>query len=844
MRFIRKHRVALLALLLYHFAFFFPTLFMARVVSPNDVFYNYDPWASVRTVDVQNALLNDPPTAYFTLMSLVKSDWHAFHWNPFVASGIPGFGSSAAAVLSPFIFFPALVLPLVWVYTGIILLKLNFAFLFAYLWLREERLGKGAAAVGAILFAASGAIAVRWLWQATNAAALYPALLWIACRTARGKRTPFWSVVLIALSYALAGFPAAMAYGAWVAGVYFMFLLIRKNRRGRLSSAGKVGIAFLLALVIAAPSLVPFVQFVHRTGYLAGRANAALEHAFPLRHFLMFLRPDRLGNFAYHNWNGDRALGILNNYVEATVYLGLIAIPLIVLAIPNRRARMRWFWFGCAAVVLACMFGFSPLLRVIGTLPGFKYSPLTRLQILLPLPAAYLASAGAAWIIRKCGGGRPRSPGRPKAAAPTMRMLIASVLAVIGAGDLAVFAGRFYPYLEPGIATPPVTPTIAFLQRQPKPFRIAPFFIELWPNSSELFRLEDVRSHFSSEAKYRQLLQRIDPTSFGGNSTVITFNSLKFDFADPLVSMLGVRYFLENRDIEIIKWTTFKGTVPGVKAIGAMVFPPGAVMQRHVRIDADPFYAIELPARVEQQSGVNARVNVWLLRGSEILFGRAFTAADIAVMEKMYVPVRPFARVGETLTLRIQSVGLRLNMLKGVATEPGDASLFYGRVTTPVIFDRQLPDGRLFLNTAEIPRFHAVARLRKLDDAAFLAAKDIDFGQEAVVTDAGGIAGATLSPAVVTLKRYAEDEQQIDVRADGPAFLASSEKLTPELRVTVDGRVVNPVEINMLFAGVPLQAGTHHVVFSRRIGRGWWWWSVAALIAAIALSIIDVVRRG
>ena len=64
----------------------------------------------------------------------------------------PGFGSSASAVLSPFILFPTLALPLAWIYTGIIILKLNVAFLFAYLWLREERLGKGAAAVGAILF--------------------------------------------------------------------------------------------------------------------------------------------------------------------------------------------------------------------------------------------------------------------------------------------------------------------------------------------------------------------------------------------------------------------------------------------------------------------------------------------------------------------------------------------------------------------------------------------------------------------------------------------------------------------------------------------------------------------
>jgi hypothetical protein len=803
LRSLRKHRVALIALAAYHFAFFFPTLFMHRVVSPNDVFFNFEPWSAVRTVDVQNSLLNDPPTSYFTLMSLAKSDWHAFHWNPFVASGIPGFGSSASAVLSPFILLPTLVLPLSWVYTGIIFLKLNVAFWFAYLWLREERMGKGAAAVGAIILAASGTMAVRWLWQTTNAAALYPALLWIVRRVANGKRTPFWILASIALFYALAGFPAAMAYGAWIAGAYLLVLGIIKR------TVPPAIVAAVLALLIAAPSLVPMLQFVRRSGYLEARSNAAIENVFPLRHFVLFVSPDHLGNKAYKNWNGDRALGVLNNYVEATVYLGLISIPLVVFALPNRRAKTRWFWFGAAAVILACMFGFRPIAGVVGALPGFKYSPLTRLQIIMPIPAAYLAAAGAGWVARR------------------KRLLIASAIAVIAAGDLAVFAGRFYPYLEPSLAMPPVTPTIAYLQSQPKPFRIAPFFIYLWPNTSELYRLEDIRSHFSSEAKYRQLLNRVDPTSFANNSTVITFNSLHFDFADPLMAMLGVRYYLENRDIEIIKWTTFKYTVPGHDAVTIL---PGATIERRVPIDAEPFYAIELPVNIEQQSGVNPRMVVSLLRGNRALFSRAFTPADMNSLNKMYIPVRPFARLGDAVMLRVQSVGIRANLV------------LYGRVTVPVIFDRQLPDGRLFLNTAEVPRFHTVTRLRKMSESEFLATKDIDFSREAVVT-AGDGGGAPLSDAVVTLGSYAEAEQRIEVRSAGPAFLASSEKLTPELRVIVDGREVRPVEINMLFAGVPVPAGTHQVIFSRRIGRGWWWASAVAAIACIALSIIDVVRR-
>jgi hypothetical protein len=164
---------------------------------------------------------------------------------------------------------------------------------------------------------------------------------------------------------------------------------------------------------------------------------------------------------------------------------------------------------------------------------------------------------------------------------------------------------------------------------------------------------------------------------------------------------------------------------------------------------------------------------------------------------------------------------------------------FYGRVTTPLIFDRELPDGRLFLNLAEVPRFHAVTHLRKMSDAEFLATKDIDFAHEAAVSGTPG----TFADALVGLKIYDEDKQDVSVSSAAPAFLASSEKLTPELRITIDGREAAPVQINMLFAGVPVPAGTHEVIFSRRIGRGWWWISALALALAIALSIIDVVRR-
>ncbi len=819
MRFLAKHRVALIALAVYHVVFFFPTLFMGRIASPNDVFYNFEPWKTVRQVDAQNSLINDPPTAYYTVLSLIKTDGHAFHWNPFIGGGVPGFGST---LLSPFSFFPALLLPLPWIYTGIILLKLNIAFFLTYLWLREERLGKYGAALGAIVFAAAGPIAVRWWWHVTNAAPLYPALLWFALRTARGKRTPVWAIGLVAFCYALSAFPATMAYGAYAAAAYFLFVAIRE-RRSKPRVVAIACLATLLGVLATAPSFLSFAQLVRRSGYLVARSNAAAEHVFPLHHFALFVNPDHLGNIALRDWRGDRALGTLNNYIEATVYVSVVALPLIALALANHRARSRWFWLAMLAIMLAAMFGFPPVSKIVANLPGFKYSPLTRIEMMMPIAAAYLAAAGAAWLTR----------GR-------FRLLVAMLLAVAASGDLAMFAGRFYPYLEPALATPPTGPTISFLQAQPKPFRIAPFFDYLWPNSAELYRLEDIRSHFSSEASYRRLLERIDPSAVLTLSTVINFNSLKFDFNDPLVSMLGVRYLLEQRSIDVIKWTIFKNTKPGVKEIAATVLEPGQVMQRHVRVDAEPFYAIELPIELQAATTRDPHLDVTLARGNAVVYARSFTADDITALNKVYIPLRPYARLSETVVLRISSTGLRVRLLTGATEVAGDAPLFYGRVTTPVIFERDLPDGRIFRNVAEVPRFHAVTRVRRMTADELIATKDVDFADEAIVTDPRPVR-VEAADAVVKLRSYRDDEQIVDVVAPSRMLLATSEKLTPELRVTVDGRPVDPIEINLLFAGVSVPSGEHRVVFSRILGRGWWWVAGGALLVLLALSIGDAL---
>jgi hypothetical protein len=809
-RFLRRHRTALLGLAVANLVFFFPVVFLDRVVSPNDVFLNFSPWNLGRPLDVthaQNSLLNDPPTAYFTLLALAKNDPRTFHWNPYIAAGVPGFGSSAAATLTPFALLPLLV-PLTWLYTAMAFLKLNASFVFAYLWLREERLGRRGAAIGALVFAAAGVYSVRWLWQITNTTVLYPALLWIVRRTFSGRRTPIIVTTLIALAYAISGFPAAIAYGAWLTALYALYGVRRHGRRFPTRGVASGALAVLIAFLIALPTLIPFIQLIRRTGYLETRQTTSLAAVYPLAHWRNFIEPDRLGNAAYKNWVGDPQLGVLNNYVESTVYLGLLAIPLALLGLFNRRARARWFWLAMAILIVACMFGAPVISALVAKVPGFKYSALARVGLLLPIPIAYLA-----------------------AAARLRRQLVYDAVAILIAFDLALFAGRFHPYLTHEEARVATTPTIAFLQSERPPFRIAPMMDFLWPNSSELVRVEDVRSHFSSEADYRRLLHRIDPSSWNGKSTVITFFSPTYNFDDPLNALLGVRYFLEHKYIDIVKWGIFKATVPGVKETGTIALKPGAVLQREIRVDAEPFWSIELPVTIESGSGW---VEVTLRKGGRAVWSRAFTMDEANVMNKVYVPLRPYARLGESVTLRVHAVNVRGYVLQGENKQ----SVFYGRVTTPVMFDRELPEGRIFRNLAELPRFRAVSRLRNLTDDQFLATRDIDFSREAVA------AAPSLPPtdARVTLTHYAPNEQRITTESPAPFYLASSEKLTPELAVTIDGRTVPPVKTDMLFAGVPVPAGKHEIVFSRRIGRGWWWSFWAGVVLLLGTSLVSFRR--
>jgi hypothetical protein len=824
-RHLKKHAFALTLLAIVVGLVFLPAV-VGRVVSPNDVYLHYDPWASVREGRAQNPLVHDPPLSYYTLAAMMKRGGH-LDWNPFVGGGIPGVGSVASAMLSPFALLPALLLPLPFFFSGMLLGKVLVAFWFAYLWLREERLGKRGAALGATVVAAAGPYAVWWLWQGTNATALYPALLYACARIVRGKPNRFVFLALLALAFLLSGFPATVAYGAYLAVAYVAWGAVRhlvfpwrEVRRALLAG--------VVALLIAAPVLDPFLGFLGRTGYLEIRADASSSHFFPWAHLRSFVQPYWLGDPVTRSWIGDSSLGPLNNFVETTVYVGLLTIPLALAGLFLVRARMRWFFVVVLVALIGMMFGEGSLAAPLADLPGFKFSPMVRLRVLLPIGAGFLAGCGLVVLDRAT---RRRFPGSLTARVPAL-------VALGLAADLGLFAAWFTPQIPWRLATPPASETIDFLRAEPGVFRVAPTFPYLMPNSAQMAGIEDIRAHWGAERDWRDLLRRLDPGSVDV-TTVSTFNSLRMRLDDPLLGMLNVRYLVEPPKIDIIRYLIQDRTEwaepPELRvAIGS---------GDRVEIGTDPgagCQAVAVAMSYRGRAGSDPWMEVTTLgAGGETTWRRRFDADEASLLPILHVPAAVDG-------VRTASVAVESNGIWAALSGDSTGRPSSGCVRFPLVLARSFRDGRVFENLDALPRAWAVWETASATREEFLEDPRIEPASVAtfhgpVPLDVAGLSEVPTDERRVGIGIGALENarRRVDVEAPVAFLLVSSEKVTPELEILVDGTPARVLTVNSMFAAVLVPAGSREVEFVWKIGRGWWAWSVAGLVLLVAGGFSD-----
>ena len=799
---------------------FFPALFMGRVLSPNDAYLNYEPWASGIHVESQNPQIHDPPLAYYPMARMIVRDPSSFNWNPYIASGVPGWGSAASAVLTPLILVPALAPPSAF-FGLVVLIKIALGFFFAYRWLREEEMNELGATAGALVIAGAGATAVLWLWQMTNATVLYPALLWAISRMVRGRSNSYLALTLLCVTLLLSGYPAAILYGLYLSVPYFAVRALQERRFPWRESL-KCVLAAVTAFMLAAPALLPFIRFLGRTNYLAMREGIAQRISFPPGHLAGLINPFYAGSPMSRDWQGVGGLVRADNFVEATIYVSVIGLSLMAVALFTR-TRQRVFWLLFLLVCLGAMFG-TPLVGILEKLPGMSFSPLTRLKVLLPLPVGFLAGSGLMAITSRLGS-RRRS---------RMGAFVITILAV----EMAIFAGLFHPFVERDVAEVSSDPSIEYLVTRSEG-RILPTFDWLMPNSAQIFGVHDVRSQWAAEAVYRKMIERIDPRTIR-SGTVMTIDGLNGHLNDPVVDLLGVTHLVEPPHIDIIRWRIEDDTIRP-QAVGSI--DAGSHPKRLVVVEEGQT-AVEVLIRPRSDpKGCRIQALSSIPETGEVIDSIVIQDRELALRDRIHLEVPGNFRQGQAMLVELSAPAGCVE----VVTE-NDGTINIGRIHGPLRLDRVFDGARIFARHSPLPLYRATWRVERRELLQVLEESGIDF-RTTTHLDEKRTFGFEQVPMAERSARFrildrSSSRTVMEVTSTAGFLLTTSEKVDEDLTLTVDGDSTDPIVVNGLFAGTPIPAGRHRVEMKRRIGHDAWPASALAVFILIVTRVRVYGRSG
>lgn len=345
---------------------FGPVLSGGKLLLPLDNVRGLAPFQRLPEVEPHGNLLQGDlilliqPSLVAVRLHLGEGRWPL--WNPWVGAGMPLLADPQSQALQP---IALAALPLSWLRAAGVMatLRVVLALTFSFLWMRRQGLGEGPSLAGALAFGLGGFV-ILWLgWPIANSAALLPAVLYglVRCRQEGGRRD-FLLLSLATLALLLGGHPETILYALGTCLLY---------------DARRLAPALVLAGAVAAPALLPFVDYLPQTL----RASRELDppRGDLAEHWLPIAAPNAYGNSRYVEY-----WGLTNTNEDAAGFSGTVTLLAVLLALwTGRRFPQERLFLGIAVV---CLLLLSP------------WGPGTR-RLLLPL-ALSLSYLGACTLER------------------------------------------------------------------------------------------------------------------------------------------------------------------------------------------------------------------------------------------------------------------------------------------------------------------------------------------------------------------------------------------------------------------------------------------------------------
>src|ERR1700693_6366724 len=396
-----------------------------RVLIGGDALYCCPPWNGTAGAHPPTNLLSGDPIAQFLpWLQLIRNAFAHGRlplWNPYSLSGIPLLANDQSAPFSIFTLV-ALLPGGAWGLSLATLLRLWVAGGGMYLYLRTIGSRAPGAVVGGITMATSSFIVVWMAWPQSELAALIPGLF-AAIELALGRRGTLGVVAvaaMVALQF-LAGHAETSLYLGIAAPIYVLIRCL-DGAPGRLFSLVRIVVGAVVGTLLAGVQLVPFLDNLRSSTLLSNRAAGGIGAGhLSLSSLVSWLIPNVRGNPGI-----DGLIGRAPNYAEATAFIGVAALLLVVPGLLGLFRRLPTAAIGLALIaLLAGLIVYGPLTPLAARTPGLDVSGNTRMTVLVCFALAALAGLGFDTLARW----QPR---------PHTRWNL--VGGVVGAGGLAAFA--------------------------------------------------------------------------------------------------------------------------------------------------------------------------------------------------------------------------------------------------------------------------------------------------------------------------------------------------------------------------------------------------------------------
>jgi hypothetical protein len=248
---------------------FAPVLLGGKVLLPLDNLRGQVPFQRLAPAAPHgNFLQGDLIQLVTPSLAAIRTAWTAGRWplwNARVGAGMPLLADPQAQALQPLVLlgYP-LSLPRAAGATAA--MRVLTALVFGFLWLRRQGLTQAPALAGSLAYGLGGFL-LLWLgWPIANSAALLPLALYALARCDEiGGRRDAALLALAMLALLLGGHPETVLYALGLVLV-FLFDKVRRRPRGqRQVLLARTGAALAVAGMVAAPVLLPAVEYAPKT---------------------------------------------------------------------------------------------------------------------------------------------------------------------------------------------------------------------------------------------------------------------------------------------------------------------------------------------------------------------------------------------------------------------------------------------------------------------------------------------------------------------------------------------------------------------------------------------------